>query len=251
MSAALIRGLLCGGILAGSALGWPVSLFAAVLSISPVVIEMKAPHEAPAITVTNRSNRAILLQADTLVWRQENGSNRYERTDELLAVPAIAEIPPNSSQIFRVALRSPAPAPVERTYRLLLEDITEEVPSTERAPVELRVNHNLPVMLAPSGKSVRGLRLKPCTASAASESASASGKELCIRLQNKGNSRVKITAITLSGESWEHSLALETGVNILVGAEREWHVPTPKHNGELRDVHVRTAKGETLRVELE
>ena len=84
------------------------------------------PRRPVAISVTNSGGRPIRLQAEVLLWQQTDGKDRYEPSDALLVVPSIVDVPANSTQVVRVVLRSPVPSPVERTYRLVLDDITEE-----------------------------------------------------------------------------------------------------------------------------
>ena len=55
------------------------------------------------------------FQTETLTWSQPDGANHYEPTEDLLVAPPIAEIPPHSSQIFRITLRKPLSGTVEQT----------------------------------------------------------------------------------------------------------------------------------------
>jgi len=231
------------------ALGCHAIAQAAGLSISPVVIEIDGPRKAVAVTVTNGSDRALTLQSDARAWWQIEGRDNYEPTDELLVVPAIAEVPANGSQVFRVALRRPAPSPLERSYRLILEDISNELSPPGGASVAFKFVHSLPIMVAPSAKALDAVRWKPCTAPASAASAQPVA-EACVRLINAGNRRLKVQTITLTGDGWQQALSLQTGVNLLAGAEREWHVALQAgQSGPLRGVQVQTAQGRTLQAE--
>ena len=138
---------------------------------------------------------------------------------------------------------------MERTYRLVLEDITEEQSQAGVASVSFKFTHSLPVMVAPSGKVHNAMRWKPCT-DPSPQLAAAHLKQACVRLLNSGNRRIKVQTLTLSGEGWQQALSLSGGENVLVGAERELRVPLqPGQTGALRGVQVHTALGETLQVE--
>jgi len=253
----LVHRSLCAGVLLVGTLGLPVSSDAAGLSISPVVVEIDSPRRAVAVTVTNQGDQAVTFQTEAMVWQQVNGVDQFEPTDELLVVPPIVEVPPNASQIFRVTLRVPRPSPVERTFRLILEDVSEDETSTGQASVAFKFTHNLPVMVAPSGNVSNAVRWKPCPPEASATAASALAKpttarspETCIRLFNAGNRRVKVQALTLTGDNWQQALPLKDGVNVLAGAEREWRVPLQAgQTGVLRGVEVQTTRGETLQAE--
>lgn len=214
--------------------------------ISPVVLEISAARRPIAVTVTNSGARAVTFQTEALVWQQVDGVDRFEATDDLVVVPPVVEVAPNASQVFRVMLRSPAPSPVERSYRLVLEDITEELaPAGGQASISFKLSHNLPVMVAPAGKVLNAIRWKPCSAAAVPRPAGA-----CIRLLNAGNRRVKFETLTVAGDGWQQVLTLKTGENVLAGAQREWVVPLANgQGGALRGVQVKTARGETLQAE--
>lgn len=227
-------------------LGSTGSAHSANLNVSPVVIEIDSPRKAAAVTVTNGTGRTVTYQAEALVWRQENGVDRYEPTDELVVVPPIFEIGPNSSQVVRVMLRVPAPADVERTYRVMLEDITQ-ASAKEKTEITFRFSHNLPVLVAPSGQVNNTAQWLPCAAGSSPAAKSAPANEICVRIRNTGNRRIKVTELILSGNGWEQSLPVHGGFNILAGAEREWRAPRrANHTGLLQRVQVRTAESGTL-----
>lgn len=215
------------------------------LTISPVVVEVDTPRKAVAITVTNSSDQAVRLQARSLLWQQVGGADRYEPNDDLLVVPPIVELPANGSQIFRVALRQPTASPVERTYRLVLEDITAPSSAPGNTAVAFRFIHNLAVLVAPSAQAQSSVRWSPCPASAADTSAQA-----CVSMRNTGNRRVKVQTLTLAGDGWQETLDLKGGVNVLAGAQREWRMPLQAgKSGAPRSLKVQTARGETLQAD--
>lgn len=238
MQASRTLKLICFALasLAGAAHG-PLS--AASVNVSPVVIEVESPRKAVAVTVTNNSDRAITFQADAFTWRQDNGADRYDPTSDLLVVPSVVEIPANGSQVIRVVLRTPTPSPVERAFRVMLEDISDDVAPKEGKGLAFRFIHNLPVMIAPSTKVINSMQWKPCAAKAAGQS--------CVSLRNTGNRRIKVASLTLAGDAWQQALPMKDQLNVLAGAHREWQLPlAPGKIGPVRTVTVLTAHGESL-----
>ena len=240
------------------AIGLCCSARADGLTISPVVIEMDSPRRVVAVTVTNNADHAATFQTDTVVWRQDNGIDRYEPTDELLVVPPIVQVPPHASQIFRVTLRVPTNSLVERSYRLILEDITEQLSASGQTSVAFKFAHNLPVMVAPSAKLASAAQWKPCgpgtastlPGSAASAKLSDGPSESCVRLRNSGNHRMKVQALTLKGQGGEQVLLLKDGFNVVVGAEYEWRIPLqPGQTSPASSLQIRTAGGEMLQAQ--
>jgi fimbrial chaperone protein len=229
-------------VLLAGLLWFPAATSAAGLTISPVVVQIDSPRKPVAITISNQSDRPITLQADTKVWLQVDGIDQYAPTDELLVVPAIAQVPPNGSQVFRIALRRPSGAPVERTYRLILEDISEEQRPSQTSAVAFKLTHNLPVMVAPSAPLVTAVRWTPCASKPS---------QACVRVVNTGNYRLKVQGLTLAGDGWRHALPLKAPEIILAGAAREWQVAlAPAEAGAVRGVQVHSAQGATLEAEV-
>ena len=218
--------------------------------INPVVVELGARQRAVAVTVTlsSKASAPMRLQTELLRWRQDvQGDAVTEPSDDLLVSPPIADLQPGDKQVFRIALRGPRPTPEELTYRLILEDVAEPAADAASATpgmvIKFRMRYDLPVVVAPAGPVINALRWKPCAAAATTA-------EACIRLFNTGNRRVKVQTLNLTGDTWQQTLDLKDGVNVLAGAEREWRVPLQaSQTGVLKGVQVNTARGETLQAE--
>ena len=222
---------------------------AAQLVIGPVVVEFGPQQRVAAVTVRldDSVRQPVRLQAEVRRWRQDlAGLALSTETDEMLVTPPVADLRPGQSQVFRLALRGPRPAPEELAYRLVLEDISE-VPASHTASaansqdlaIDFRLRYDLPVMVAPLGAVTNVLRWKTCPAPAAS---------FCLRVLNAGNRRVKLTTLTVSGDGGEQSQSLGDGDVLLVGSEREWRLPLsgPLRPDALRGLKVRTSRGEVI-----
>lgn len=250
---------LYGGLLLYLALCGGLQAQANGLTLSPVVIELDSPRQVVAVTVTNDADHAATFQTETVLWRQVNGVDFHEPTDALLVVPPIVQVPPHTSQVFRVTLRVPTPSAVERSYRLILEDISMQLSAVGATSVAFKFAHNLPVMVAPSGKPISAVRWQPCgsaltliapaAGTAPKQSDRAAG--FCVRLLNAGNRRMKVQGLTLTGDGWEYKHPLKEAVNVLAGVEHEWHVPLPaSQTGAVQGVWVDTARSGVLQAEI-
>ena len=238
-----IRQVLATAMLLAFGVGCAAVAQAAGIVISPVVLEIGSPRKAIAVTINNDGDDSITFQTDALTWQQVDGLDQYEPTDELVVVPAIVVVPAHASQTIRVMLRSPALSPQERTYRLLIENITEELkPASAETSVTFKFGHNLPVMVAPAGKTVQAVQWKPCIPESAAKS-----NQTCVRLLNAGNRRIKIKSLTVTGDGWKQEFVLDVPQNVLTGAEREWRIPLATGpTGAVRVLQVDTAQGEIL-----
>jgi len=197
------------------------SAAAHALSISPVVIELSATRRIATVTVNNPDDRAIRFQSQAFAWSQDEGRDGYAETDELVVVPPIATIAPRSIQIFRITTRR-APGTSESAYRLVLEDVSPDAPEIDNeATVHIRVNHNLPVFVAPPGSPRAQLRVRPCATEPMP-------RMRCVRVANEGGRYAQIRMVTL--ESGSASRALDANLRILAGAWREWTFDVPPAN---------------------
>lgn len=226
----------------------------AQLIIGPTVVELGSKQKVAAVSVTldEKAAAPMRLQADVLRWSQGiTGDDVYADTAELLVTPPLAELRPGQRQIFRVALRGPRTAPEELAYRLILEDISESLPTAELSSnmkVHFRMRYDLPVMVAPVAAAVSGLQFKPCMP--ATETGTPPAAFACVRMLNTGNRRIKVQTLTVAGDGWQQAVFFKDGVNVLVGTEREWRITLePGQTGALRSAQVQTARGEVLQAQ--
>ncbi|MDB5874030.1 MAG: pilus assembly protein chaperone PapD-like protein [Ramlibacter sp.] len=197
----------------------PAAPARAQVLIDPVVVEVGPRQRTVAITVTLSAKAAapVLLQSQALSWEQAaDGSPRLQPTQDLVIAPPIAELKPGESQVFRVALRGPRREPGELAYRLVLEDTYRQPAATAGQGVSFRMRYDLPVLVAPAEPVRNDARWEACAADAA---------QACVRIDNRGNKRVSLHALTIEGAAWTVPVAAP-GV-VLAGARREWRIPVP------------------------
>lgn len=210
------------------------ALFAAsvqAVTVSPVRVELSPAQRVATVTISNSSDQPISFQAETLTWSQQDGADRYEPTDELLVAPPIAEIPPQSSQIFRVALRGPLAEADERAYRLILEDVSE-ILAPQPGTIAIRFNHNLPVFAVSANDAAKAEpRWSRCAASP--------GKG-CVRLDNYGSRHLRLSELTVTGPGWRQTIQ---GGTVLAGAWKRWLFDLPSGGSPPAGITAMTDQG--------
>jgi fimbrial chaperone protein len=134
-------------LLTAAALAAPAS--ASTFNISPIRAELAAGHRTEALTITNAEDNPVVVQIRVVRWSQKNGAEELEDTHELLATPPVLQIPANSQQIVRVALRREPDPAQELTYRVIFEEVPQAAP---RDFVGLRValRLSIPIFVAPA-----------------------------------------------------------------------------------------------------
>jgi fimbrial chaperone protein len=214
-------------LLAGAAFAGSVH----AITISPVLIELSPAQRVVSVTVSNPSDQAMNFQVETLAWSQPDGSNHYQPTKDLLVAPPIAEIPPQGSQIFRVTLRHPLSGTVEQSYRLVLEDVSE-VLNPKSGVVAIRFRHSLPVYVTPPDEAKAAPRWSRCTAAA--------GKG-CVRLDNDGSRRLRVSALTVAGHGWQQKVP---GGAVLAGAWKQFNFDLASGRRPPDSITAKTEQGE-------
>ena len=203
-------------------------------SISPILVELTPKAKVKSIRFTNTGKDIQVIQADAREWRQENGGDVREATDRLVVSPRIARIPQGGTQIFRVSERSSG-GTVERSYRLVLEDITADVDlkALQGNEIRLRITTDLPVFSSPVGIAKATPVWSRCSAPA--------GK-LCLRLDNQGNKRVRISNVRLLGAGAE--IPVKIVDTVLAGSWKQWTVDSIPEAQRAGHVRYRSEDGE-------
>ena len=121
-----MRSLVLGLLASAAVFGSPsMPAHAGSFSISPIRLDLVRWPRTAALTVRN-DEREALVQAEVMLWEQVDGEDRLTPTRDLLVSPAVFTLPPNGSQLVRVALRSlPADVTRELSYRLILQEVPQ------------------------------------------------------------------------------------------------------------------------------
>lgn len=204
------------------------------MSISPILVDLTTQKKVVSVTLGNTSDKKLIYQATTLSWTQVDGQNQYTETRDLLVVPPIVEIPAGASQIFRVTTRQPQINAVEKSYRLILENVTPEhsFQSEKTNNIVFRINHDIPVFVAPTVNTGHQTRWSTCTA--------IKGKG-CLKIENTGNERVRFSELQINGQNWKKTLTMNE--TLLAGAWKQWQYDLPVNSSIPLVVKLKTDHG--------
>lgn len=219
-------------LLAVMALGCLLTTAALAVTISPVKVELSGAHPVVTITVTNDADLPLTFQNQVLAWTQVNGEDHLEESTDLLVAPAIAEIEPRGTQIFRVTQRRPTVDVAERAYRLVLDDISATERQSEVNGVNFVFSHRLPVFVAGTGKIGPKPHLGMCPNSP---------EPGCVRLENDGDQYVQVRSLIVNGRNWQEDLG--AGNRILAGAWKQWTFASPPVSAGRLTITAETSAG--------
>ncbi|WP_417658741.1 molecular chaperone [Pseudidiomarina sp.] len=179
------------------------------LGVSPVRVDLSTQQRVASITVTNSSNEPKTIQMRLYKWHHDGTQTNLEKTKDILPAPPIAVIPPKQSQLLRVGLRTKPGSKLEKSYRLMIE----EIPSQQNVGVALALRISIPVFVKPE-VSVH--------AQLSWSIESLNGKKF-LRVDNHGNGHAKLNDFKVAPAVLK-TAAPTSNVYVLPGAHFRWEL---------------------------
>ena len=183
------------------------------LAIWPVEVNLPADGTTQELQISNPTGEASYIQVMAVEWHEPGQIDQAARADDILAVPPVFELAPNSSQLVRIATRGQADGDIERSYRLVVTEVPRTaglVPNT----LAIAARMTLPVFVRPEG-------------AAPSPIWSLAGKDPSqpkLVLANQGNAHIKVNKIELIDGSAEPAFSTSEGSLVLAGDEKAWQL---------------------------
>lgn len=209
-----------GAIVTAAALLAGTQAGAANLQISPVSIAFQPSQAASGINLQNYGDTPLYGQVRVYAWEQKDGVDVLSPTTDLVASPPVIEVAPNSAQTIRLVRRASAPAAVERSYRILID----EIPRGDSASgVAIRLQYSVPVFVAGSSAAA---------APAVTWTLERKDGEAVLRAANGGTLHAQLGATRVRTEAGQE-VEISKGLlgYALAGRTREWKLAQGKAAG--------------------
>jgi fimbrial chaperone protein len=149
-------------------------------------------NRSSSLTVTN-TEEAKTFEVRAVSWKQQNRTDSYAQTDDLLLAPATFRLEKGASQVVRIQLNRPLDA-AEHAYRVFIDEVpvaNEIKPNTLKTLVSMAI----PVFVAPtSGPIAKGQ---------ATLKASLAKDVINIEMNNTGKANLKLREWVLTSNSGE------------------------------------------------
>lgn len=208
---------------------------AADLQVSPISLQFQAREQGQPFWLSNSGTQPLRAQIRVQRWSQAEGVDKLEPANDLIASPPTVEVQPGQRQLIRIVRPQTQPAPVERAYRL----IVDELPPTNApqggasgAPAGLQflLRYSVPVFIAPDAPTAGA------PAAAASAAAPGSGDALTaqwkpaapqvLEVSNAGKARVRISRLIYESAKGEQ-VELVPGLMgyVLAGQRMQFQLP--------------------------
>lgn len=191
----------------------PSSARAGTFSISPLRVELSSVAQTGALTLRNQDDSPVVVQAQAVLWAQADGQDQLTSTRDLLVSPAVFTVPGNGSQLVRVALRVPADAQRELSYRVILTEVPQQT-SPDFTGLNVALRLSLPVFVAPA------VPAKPQLEWSAARSADGS---VALTARNMGNAHDRVLSFSVtSPEAAAVAMSRDVATYLLPGQAWTW-----------------------------
>jgi len=210
---------------------WREAALSGTIGIAPLRVDFDHETRSAVMQIFNTGEESLAMQVEPLRWTQSaEGEDQYETASEVVAVPPVFQLAPGETQLVRVGLLSERPHALrEQTYRLFFTELPAPVEPGTRAGLRMRLRVSVPVFSAALAEPQPELQLL---------GVALHNDRLQIRLQNSGNSHLRVAELQLlsgSGGQWRNANARY----ILAGGTRNFYfddLPTDANFSRLRAV---------------
>jgi fimbrial chaperone protein len=187
-------------------------LCAGPFHLSPIRIAFTDQKPTATLQITNEGDDPVTVQVHALNWQAKETGDMYSDTDEILVNPPVARIAGHGTQIIRLALRHPTRVPVERTWRLIIEQVP---PPPKAGEVHMVLKASIPIFL-----TAHGSQFSPRLTWEAAHMPDGSFK---VTASNSGNAHIQIKTMSLLVDGTGAPINSTLMGYILPGGKHEWN----------------------------
>lgn len=189
---------------------------AAALRVAPVIIELQAGEATSTINVWNAGAQPINVQVRVFRWRQVNGEEILEPTNDVVASPPMAQLAPQAENVIRVVRVAKTAITGEESYRLLVDELPDSR-NLNDGTIDFVLRHSIPVFFtAPEA-----------AAPAVSFGVTRVAGGYRVSAVNSGGRRLRVTNLVLGQPAQPIARADGLVGYVLPGATATWFVASP------------------------
>lgn len=209
---------------------------ASSFNISPIRVELASGRRTEALTLKNADDAPVVVQVHLVAWSQRDGVDQFDTTREMLVTPPVLQIPGNSEQIVRVALRGQPDRSQELAYRVVFEEVPQAAPAGFTG-LRVALRLSVPIFIAPTvGKAHAELSW---------ELHSLPDGQLEVVATNHGSAHSQITDFEVQSSGAAAPLRSMTGKYVLPGGRASWMLKAQSSPGQdAYTIHGHSDQGE-------
>lgn len=197
---------------------------AASLQVAPTSLRLSAQESAQGLWLSNTSDAPLHAQVRVFRWRQVNGEDVLEPTDDVAISPPMLELAPRSQQLVRVIRLSDAPATTEGSYRVLVDELPVEGGARPAASgLQFVLRYSVPVFVAPKASDA--------DPSLSTRVVQEDGKPM-LEVHNTGTAHAQVVDLEVTAQSGKsQSIVAGLAGYVLPGEHRRWPLPDAAPSG--------------------
>ncbi|MBE0130385.1 molecular chaperone [Citrobacter amalonaticus] len=201
---------------------------AATILLWPIDPWLAAESNATELWIQNQGNTPTTMQVRIVRWRQDEGFERYQSQQDVVASPPIVRIEKGSKQLIRLIKQSTVPAGVEQAYRIIVDEIPQ--PDSGDKPqmgLKVQMRYSLPLFVYGQGIQtwVQGehhARVDP--AKLRWRVVRADGQSQ-LEVRNDNVVHLRLSKVMLRQSGAQHTMAQGLLGYVLPGSTRRWPLP--------------------------
>lgn len=174
-------------------------------------VDMPAGARAGRLVLANSGDAPVAAQVRVYVWTQKDGEDRLEPATDLIASPAIVEMPAAGEQLIRL-VRPDAKAPArELAYRVVVDELPRDTDTGENA-VAVRMRFLIPAFIRAADPAPTDLQCRIAISTLVCE--------------NRGGRAAQLGATEVL-DAAGNTLQVSPGLlgYVLAGSSRSWPLP--------------------------
>lgn len=236
----LLSGLLSAGqaTAASNLLIWPIDPFFA------------PDDNAAELWLQNQGDQATTMQVRIVRWRQENGNERYEQQQEVVASPPIVRVEGGTKQLIRLIKQTTVPAGIEQAYRIVVDEIPQ--PDGNNNPqigLKLQMRYSIPLFVYGQGIATQRSGTHHAFVNPADLSWRVvnEGGQRAVQVTNRGDIHVRLSNVSVTQGGQRREMAQGLLGYVLPHSTRAFPLPagTPGPNQLTASINARNAQWQT------
>ncbi|WP_240630043.1 molecular chaperone [Brenneria alni] len=131
------------------------SCFAASsILVWPIYQVIESDENSSALWLENKGSAPVRLQIRIMSWKQIDFKDRYAEQKEVIVTPPFTTLEPGKRHMVRLMRTAPAPANTERSYRIIIDEISDPYAKEQASPqmgIQFQMRYLLPLFIDGEG----------------------------------------------------------------------------------------------------
>lgn len=185
-----------------------------IIQISPVLLDLTGANAVGVLNFGNQAREPTSIQVRVFQWRQVDGQETLQPTNDVVASPPKAEIAPGATLSIRVVRASDAPIRGEDSYRVVIDQLPQ-AREGGKAVVAMLLRQVLPVFFSAGSRSDPKVEWTIVR----------QGPTQLLVARNDGDRRLRIGKVTLSGGKGSATMGGALLGYVLGHSQMSWTIP--------------------------